>query len=40
VIKTEAEKVRKYKDIIIEIQCMWIVEAKLIAVIIGATGTV
>jgi len=30
VIKREAEKVLKYKDLIREIQCMWIVEAKVI----------
>jgi hypothetical protein len=30
VIKREAEKVLKYEDLIIEIQCMWNVGAKLI----------
>jgi hypothetical protein len=40
VIKREAEKVLKYKNLIREIQCMWNVEVKVIAVIIGANGTV
>jgi hypothetical protein len=39
-IKKEAEKILKYKDLIIEIQHMWNVKAKVIAVIIGATGTI
>jgi hypothetical protein len=38
VIKKEAEKIIKYKDIIIEIQHMWNVKTKVISVIIGATG--
>jgi hypothetical protein len=37
VIKKEGEKILKYKDLITEIQCMWIVKAKVIPVIIGAT---
>jgi hypothetical protein len=37
VIKKEAEKILKYKDLITEIQCMWNVKTK---VIIGATGTI
>ena len=39
-IKKEAEKILKCKNLIIEIQCMWNVKAKLISVIIGATGTI
>jgi hypothetical protein len=33
VIKKEAEKILKYKDLIIEIQRMWNVKAKMIKVI-------
>jgi len=39
VIKKEAEKILKYKDLTIEIQCMRNVKMKVIPVIIGATGT-
>jgi hypothetical protein len=40
VIKKEAEKILKYKDLTIDIQRMWNVKTKVIPVIIGATGTI
>ena len=40
VIKKEAEKILKYKDLTIEIQRMWKVKTRVIPVIIGATGTI
>jgi hypothetical protein len=40
VIKEEAEKILQYKDLTVEIQCMWIVTAKVIPVIIGVTETI
>ena len=39
-IKKEAEKILKYKDLTTEIQRMWNVKTKAIPVIVGATGTV
>jgi len=40
VIKKEAENILKYKDLIILIQHMWKVNAKVIPVIIGVNGTI
>ena len=40
VIKKEAEKILKYKDLTTEIQRMWNIKTKVIPVIIGATGTI
>jgi len=40
VIKKEAEKILKYKDLTIEIQRVWNVKTKVKPVIIGATGTI
>ena len=40
VIKNEAEKILKYKDLTIEIQRMWIVKTRVTPAIIGATGTI
>jgi hypothetical protein len=41
VIKKEAKKILKYKNLIIEIQHLWNVKAKVIPIIIiGATGTI
>ena len=40
VIKKEAEKILKYKDLTIEIQRMWNVKTKAIPAIIGVTGTI
>ena len=39
-IKKEAEKILKYKDLTTEIQRIWNVKTKVIPVIIGATGTI
>ena len=39
-IKKEAEKILKYKDLTIETQRMWNVKTRVIPVIIGATGTI
>jgi hypothetical protein len=40
VIKREAEKILKYKDITTETQRMWNVKTEVIPVITGATGTI
>jgi hypothetical protein len=40
VIKKEAEKILKYKNLTIEIQRMWSVKTGVIPVVIGATGTI
>jgi hypothetical protein len=40
VIKKEAEKILKYKILIIEIQHVWNVKARLVLVIIGVNRTI
>jgi hypothetical protein len=40
VIQKGAEKILKYNDLTIEIQCMWNVKTRVIPVIIGANGTI
>ena len=40
VLQKEAEKFLKYKYLTIEVQRMWNVKTNVIAVIIGATGTI
>jgi len=40
VIKKEAEKMLKYRDLTIEIQRMWNVKTRMIPVINGATGNI
>jgi RNase P/RNase MRP subunit POP5 len=40
VIKKEAEKILKYKDLTIKIQRMWYVKTTVIPVIVGTTGTI
>ena len=39
-VKKEAENILNYTGLVIDIQRMWSVKAKLISVIIGATGTI
>ena len=40
VIKKEAEKILKYNDLTTEIQCVWIVDAKVILVMTRVTGKI
>jgi hypothetical protein len=40
VIKKEAEKILKYKDLTIETERVWNVKANAISVLRGATGTI
>ena len=40
VVKKDAEKILKYKDLTTEIQRIWNVKTKLIPVTIGAAGTI
>jgi hypothetical protein len=40
VIKKEAKKILKYKDLITEIQCLWNEKVKMIPVITGVTKTI
>jgi hypothetical protein len=39
-MKKEAEKISKYKNLILEIQHIWNMKAKVIPVVTGATGTI
>jgi hypothetical protein len=40
VVKKEAEKILKYKDLTIEVQHMWSAQTNVIPVITGTTGTI
>jgi hypothetical protein len=40
VIQKEVEKILKYKDLTIEIQCIWNVKTRVIPVITGVTRTI
>ena len=39
-VKREAEKILKYTDCTVEIECMWTVNTEVIPVIIVETGTI
>jgi hypothetical protein len=39
-MKKEAEKISKYKNLILEIQHIWNMKAKVIPVVRGSTGTI
>jgi hypothetical protein len=39
VIKKEAKKILKYKDLMIEIQCIWKMKVKVLPATTGVTGT-
>ena len=40
VIKKEADKILKYKDLTVKIQRMWNIKTKVIPVMLGATATI
>jgi len=40
IIKKDAEKIIKYKDLTIEVQRMWNVKTEVMPVTIGAAGTI
>jgi hypothetical protein len=39
-LKKEGKKILKYKDLTIEIKCMWNIKTNVIPVIIGAIATI
>jgi len=40
VMKKEAEKILKYKDVTVATHCLWSVKTNTISVTIGAAGTI
>ena len=40
VVKKEAENILKYKDLTVEIHCLWFAKAKVMPVMTGGTGTI
>ena len=40
IMANQEEKIDKYQDLAIEIRSLWKVEAKVIAIVIGALGTI